>query len=227
MKKVGFIGSYDKIDLIIYTAKILAKLGKKILVIDATENQKSRYIIPSINPTISYITEFEDIDFAIGFKNIESIYEYLGIEDESQMNYDTIFVDIDDCQKVTQMRLSNMDKNYFVTAFDLYSLKKGIETLEKLENPFKLTKIYFTKTFYKEEDEYLNFLALGKKVIWNENIIYFPLESGDASAIAENQRLEKIKFKNLTADFKDGIAYLVSDITGEQVKTIKSIIKNL
>lgn len=227
MKKVGFIGNYDKIDLIIYTAKIFTKLGKKILIIDTTENQKTRYIVPSINPTVSYITEFENIDIAVGFENLESVQEYLGIEDESQMNYDAIFMDIDNCEKVEEMGLSNMNKNYFVTAFDLYSLKKGIETLENLENPFKLTKIYFTKTFYKEEDEYLNFLSLGKKVVWNENIIYFPLENGDASAIAENQRLEKIKFKNLTGDYKDGIAYLVSDITGESAKLIKNIIKNL
>ena len=29
MKKIGFIGAYDKIDLVIYIAKILTVLGKK------------------------------------------------------------------------------------------------------------------------------------------------------------------------------------------------------
>ena len=32
MKKIGFIGSYDKIDMIINVAKILTTLDKKILV---------------------------------------------------------------------------------------------------------------------------------------------------------------------------------------------------
>lgn len=36
MKKIGFIGAYDKADLIIYIAKILTTLGKKVLVIDTT-----------------------------------------------------------------------------------------------------------------------------------------------------------------------------------------------
>lgn len=227
MEKVGFIGGYDKIDLIIYTAKVLTKLGRRILIIDSTENQKSRYIVPSINPTISYITEFENIDIAVGFKTFKSVQNYLGVEDESQMHYDTILIDIDTGEKIEEMGINSMDKNYFVTAFDLYSLKKGIETLEDLQTPLNLTKIYFTKTFYKEEDEYLNYLSLGKKVIWNDSIIYLPIESGDASAIAENQRLGKIKFKNLTADYKEGIAYLVSDITREMVKPIKNTIKNL
>ena len=48
MKKIGFIGAYDKIDLIIYIAKILTTLGKKVLVVDATINQKARYVVTVI-----------------------------------------------------------------------------------------------------------------------------------------------------------------------------------
>ncbi len=73
MKKIGFIGAYDKTDLMVYVAKILTTLKKKILVIDATINQKARYIVPAINPTTTYITDFEDIDIAVGFSNIEDI----------------------------------------------------------------------------------------------------------------------------------------------------------
>ena len=42
MKKIGFIGAYDKTDLIVYVAKILTTLDQKVLVIDATVNQKAR-----------------------------------------------------------------------------------------------------------------------------------------------------------------------------------------
>ena len=49
--KIGFIGAYDKTDLIIYIAKILTTLKKKVLVIDATTKQKARYVVPVINPT--------------------------------------------------------------------------------------------------------------------------------------------------------------------------------
>ena len=67
MKKIGFIGAYDKTDLIIYIAKILTVLNQKVLVIDATINQKARYVVPVINPTTEYVTEYEDIDIAVGF----------------------------------------------------------------------------------------------------------------------------------------------------------------
>ena len=73
MKTVGFIGAYDKTDLIVYIARILVALGKKVLVIDATTLQKAKYIVPAISPAKSYITDFEGIDIAVGLYNFTSI----------------------------------------------------------------------------------------------------------------------------------------------------------
>ena len=226
MEKIGFIGGYDKTDLIIYVAKVLTLLGNKVLILDTTEKQKTRYVVPAINPTISYITDFENIDVAVGFKSLEDVKGYFGIGNE-ELLYDYALVDLDSVEGANKTGLAITDKTYFVTTFDLYSLKKGIEILGDLKTPLKLTKVYFSRTYYNEDDEYLEFLALGKKVVWDENIIYFPLEAGDESSIAENQRLGKIKFKNLTPDYKEGISAMVSNITGERVKEIKMLIKNL
>ena len=226
MEKVGFVGGYDKTDLIIYIAKILTELGNKVIIIDTTQKQKTRYVVPAINPTVSYVTEFEKIDVAVGFKDFNSIKAYLGANDE-EFNYDYALIDIDNIALLSQTSLAITDKTYFVTAFDLYSLKKGVEILCDLKNPLRLTKVYFSKTFYTEEDEYLEFLALGKKVIWNDKIIYFPVENGDETAISENQRLGKIKFKNLSIDYKEGIVNLASDISGEKTRRIKDMFKYL
>ena len=57
MEKFGFVGAYDKTDFIIYIAKILTVLGKRVIVIDSTLNQKAKYIVPVINPTKSYVTQ--------------------------------------------------------------------------------------------------------------------------------------------------------------------------
>lgn len=226
MERIGFIGGYDKTDLIIYTAKILTELGKKVLILDTTQKQKTRYVVPAINPTVSYITEFNNIDVAVGFENFEAVQHYFGIGDE-ELLYDYALVDLDSVNSANQIGLSITDKTYFVTAFDLYSLKKGVEILSDLRNPLKLTKVYFSRTFYSEDDEYLEFLALGKKVVWDDSIIYFPLENGDETAISENQRLGKIKFKNLSNDYKDGITILVTHIVGGSSRDIRNLIKNL
>ena len=79
MKKIGFMGAYDKANFMIYTAKVLRLLDYKVLVVDASSVQKIKYIIPAINPTKSYITSFEDIDFAVGFEEWAEVERYLGI----------------------------------------------------------------------------------------------------------------------------------------------------
>ena len=228
MKKIGFIGGYDKTDLIIYIAKILTMLGNRILIIDATVSQKARYIVPVISPTLMYVTEYEDIDIAVGFKNEEDIKKYLGISEGLDSEYDMVFVDTDSSDGFQGFFLEEADKNYFVTSFDVYSLKKGLEALTGVRNAVTLTKVLFSKEMLKEEDDYLNFLSLGYKVIWNDYRVYFPIENGDLSAIYENQRVAKVKFRKLSVQYKDGLAYLAEEILGDSSESkVRRVIKTI
>ena len=171
METIGFIGAYDKTDLILNLSKILTMMGKKVLVIDSTINQKAKYVVPFINPTTSYITNFEEIDVAVGFDKIKKIKEYLGVE---ELTYDILLVDADTTQRIEEFNLIKAKKNFFVTDFDLYSLKRGLEILSGLSEPIELTKVLFSKEMLKEEDEYLDFLSLDCKVVWSEYKLFFP-----------------------------------------------------
>ena len=214
MKKIGFIGAYDKTDMLLNIAKILTTMKNKVLIIDSTINQKAKYVVPAINPTVSYITSFEDIDIAIGFKNVEEIKKYVGTTGD--LTYDILLIDSDTEERIEEFELNNADKNYFVTSFDMYSLKKGIELLRNLKNQLNLTTILYAKEMLKEDDDYLNFLSLGCKIIWDEERIYFPIENGDLSVIAENQRVQKIKFKKLSMQYKDSIGFIAQQILNQK-----------
>jgi len=217
MKKIGFIGAYDKTDLIIYIAKILTTLGKKVIVVDTTITQKAKYVVPAISPTTTYVTEFEKIDIAVGMKNEQDIKRYLGISEEQNLEYDFMFVDTDNIEGFEKFNLQEAQKNYFVTSFDLYSLKRGLEILNNLQNVTSLTKVLFSKDALKEDDDYLNFLSLGYKIVWNDEYsrIYFPIENGDLSVIYENQRVAKVRFKKLSVQYKDSLAYMSEEILGD------------
>ena len=228
MKKIGFIGAYDKTDIILSVAKVLAMANKKVLVLDNAITQKCKYVVPVINPTKSYITTYEDIDVAVGFENIEKLRQYLGLQDDEKMEYDFFIVDTDSFEGLSTFGLQSADKTYFVTSFDSYSLRKGIEILSQLGVPTHITRIFFSKDMSEEEEEYFDYLSLGIKAIWNEEKIYFPLENGDFSAIMENQRINKIKLKNLSNEYRGNIKFLANDIDSEiGEKTIRNIIKEL
>ena len=114
MKKVGFIGAYDKTDLILYVAKTLAELNKSVLFIDATILQKARYIVPCIAPSKYYVTEYEKIDVAVGFNNIDELKKYLGLE---ELQYDAVLIDIDDHNCFQNFEMSKANKNNIIFQF--------------------------------------------------------------------------------------------------------------
>lgn len=209
MKKVSFIGAYDNIDFVLYVAKLLVHMDKRVLLIDGTITQKAKYIVPTMSPSRTYVTEFEKIDVAVGFKNYEDIKQYLGVD---ILDYEVLLVNVDNAEAVSNYEIENCDKNYFVTSSDVYSLKKGLEALSGLFNPIEATKILYSRDMTKEENDYLDFLALGYKVIWEEERIYLPFELGDQSIIYENQRVAKIKYKKLSNQYKEQLLYVTEQI---------------
>ena len=224
MKKIGFIGAYDKANFITYVAKILKLLNYKVLVVDTSITQKIKYIIPAINPTRSYITSFEEIDFAVGFENWDEIERYLGIKfyasdgENAEIKrvssdlYDYVLLDVDSTESLEKFEIESNEKNYFVTAFDMFSLKRGMDIFKNVNAPMNLTKIEFTYEASKENDEYLNYISLEYKVNWNSYTLYFQIFEEDNKVFEENQRLEKIRFRRLSINYKESLAYVVQDI---------------
>ena len=212
MRKIGFIGAYDKTDFILYIAKILTEMGQRVILVDATLTQKAKYIVPVIKPSKSYVTEFEGIDIAVGFETFEEIKQYLALPEKIELNYDIALIDLDTQEKVKSFEIETFEKNYFVTSFDMYSIKRGLESIAELSTPINVTKVVFAKEILKEEDDYLNFLTAGSKIVWNEEIIYLPFEVGDETVIYNNQRVSKIKFKKLSNQYKEGLMYISSKI---------------
>ena len=225
MKKIGFIGAFDKIDLILYVSKILVELKQKVLVIDTTINQKARYTVPCIAPSKCYVTQYEGIDVAVGFKTLDEIEQYLG---SSEFNYDFLLIDIDSNKEIYRMELNSGSKNYFVTGFDGYSLKRGLEVIGQSQDKIIMTKVLFSRHMLDEEDDYLNFLSFYYAVQWEKKKLYFPLEIGDGTIMIENQRTSRIKFKELSEEYKEGLYTLANDIAPELNKgEIRKILKNI
>lgn len=225
MKTIGFIGGFEKTDLIINIAKILVEFRQKVLMIDGTVTGRARYIVPSISPGQAYITEYQGIDIAVGFKTLDEIGQYLKT---STLPYDIILTDVDSYAKFERFYVEKTDKKFFVTAFDSYSLKRGLEIMGKRENKIEATKVLFTKRMSKAEEDYLNFLSANYSVKWDKDKIYFPYSSEDMDAIMENQRVSKITLKNLSIEYKEGIFQIVQQIlTDAKHSDIKKIIKNI
>lgn len=222
MKKYAFIGGYDKTELLLFLAKIAVLASRKVLIVDATVPQKARYIVPVMNPTQKYITTFEDIDIAVGFYSFNEILEYT---QGGNFNYDMVLLDIDTPEAYFDFGIQPIDEHCFVTGFDLYSIKTGLETLQAIQTPTRVTKIYFTRDMLPEEDEYVMALSQSLKIIWNEDIIFFPFERGDRNVLNINQRFAKIKIKGLSKEYIDAVMFIAEENLGLKDGEIRKAIR--
>lgn len=228
MKKVSFVGVYDKSDLILYVAKLLRSLKQRVLIIDSCNMQKTRYIVPAISPTVNYVTNFEGFDVAVGFNSFNQIKGYLGKTSEEELDYDIVLIDVDSIENFEGYEVEHSDNLFFATGFDLYSLKKGLEILGGLTQPIPMTKLLFANKILKQDNEYLDFLSQGIKVVWNENVIHIITSDYDNMIFSENQRVSKLKYKNLTASYKESIATIVMTIMpGLKISDVTRIIKTI
>ena len=198
-----------------YIAKILTEMKKKVIIVDATITQKSKYVIPTVENKNEYITNYSNIDFAIGFTNYNDIKTYLGMPQSAAFTYDYMLIDIDNSDLLNNFDVYSSKKTYFVTSFDLYALKKGVEVLKRLSLPVEITKVYFSNLMSQTEDDYFNYIATGCRVKWNQDKIYFPLLNEDLDVIKENQRLSKIRFKGLSNEYKTSLMEWTQDICGD------------
>ncbi len=189
---------------------------------------KARYIVPTIEPSKTYITEYEGIDVAVGFKSIESIKSYLGIPEQNELVYDIALIDVDMTETVISYEIETCEKIYFVTSFDMYSIRRGIESISGVKSIISATKVLFSKEAKKAENEYINYLSSGSNINWENEIIYMPFELGDQTVIYKNQRVAKIKLKGLTSQYKEGLLYITNQIIGEEnYPTLRKIFKKI
>ncbi len=154
MKQIGFIGAFDKKDLLINIGLVLTNLGKRVLVIDATTTQRNRYLVPntSNNNSPTYISDFKGVDVAVGFMNYMGIMQYLGRQD---LPYDFIFVDTDNIQTFNSFGVFQMPNIFAVSSYDSYDMNRLIELFKYVQQPIQVTKVIISPDLASGKGEML------------------------------------------------------------------------
>lgn len=227
MEQIGFIGAIDKKDLLLNIAKILTLLGKNVLIVDATMIQRLRYIVPVVSngQSRTYISEYQGIDVALGFMNLNGIAQYLG----QNPSYDYILIDTDNIQTLNSFAMPRFNKNFFVTSYDEYEVQKGMEILKLLQIPMELYKVIMSSDITKKEEDYLDYLISQTNSKWKSEKVMFSDFDQDRKVTLENQLTKEIRFKRYTSTYKDCLEYITSIIAGDSIKQgeIKQIIKKM
>ena len=209
MEQIGFIGAMDKKDIMLNTSRIIEYCQKKTLIVDATSLQRLRYIVPVTTNTssMSYVSEYQGIDVALGFMNLMQIQNYLG----KQLDYDYVLVDSDNAQTLNSFMIPRMKRVFFCTSYDEYDVKRGVELLKFIQQPLTITKLVLSPDLSTAQRDFLNNMVKNvPNISWANEQVVIADEIEDRRNTLENQLTNKLLLKKYTENYKAGLEYIAA-----------------
>ncbi len=232
-KIIGLVGYVNKTEYIINLAKVLTITGKSVLVIDATSEERLRYSIPAFNNSEEeYLVHFDSVDYALGFRSIEAIKEYICTKTSNADTYDIILIDIDNVQSYEDFIQENFAKTFFFIEYLNISIAKNEELLntmlkyEAVERKPVLTRVLFRQYVTRASEKYFESKILSLPVDWNETEYEFAYTDQDKIADIEFEQSGYIDMNRHTKQYISLITDMASEILGDvQAGEIRKMIK--
>lgn len=233
MQVIGAIGYVDKYGFVINLAKTLRMCGKSVIVIDGTSDRKYRYVIPSLTfGDKYYITQYDGIDFAVGFDSMHDLENYTSEQKINISLYDYMIIDIDNSKAYEFFRTRGIDKHYFFIDTSVISLAKNMDILKTMKvystsgDSLVLTKVLFRAYLTRAQEQYFFKKMQEIDAKWSTTEYEIPNEEQDKMADIDAQISGIIDIRKHTKTYIQTIADIVAELLGDTssrniYKTIK------
>ncbi|WP_110932706.1 hypothetical protein [Paenibacillus bouchesdurhonensis] len=217
MERWVFIGAVDKRDLLLYISKVLASSGHRVLLIDATDKGKYRYVIGGIVEEEELI-EFNGFDVARVGTNIGDVHIN---------SYDYCLYDIDHVSQNNGQLWSIAEKITWVASYDRYEIAESIDFFSQL---FRIwpqlqgMKVHsvFTRTMDSHVDErYVMSLMDQLPIEWISTEIRVPWDEINMAVQTENEHSQTLRMNRITRVYKRALTDLITQLGGWEIKTVK------
>ena len=221
MQVVGMYGYVDKYNFVIAVARTINIMDRSVLVIDATSDKKYKYIIPAIENKDEYVTQYGEVDFAIGFDNYEKLSNYLQENNIDINSYSYVLIDIDNADTYEKFSSLEVNKAYLYIDTNLVSVNKNQELIKKMrdENPEK--ELLFTKVLYRAymsraATEYLEEKIENYGVKWSDEIYDISVDEQDTMVNIASQYSGLIDIRKHTKTYLYYISEFISKLLGDE-----------
>ena len=231
MRAVGMYGYIDKYDFVMAVAKTITMMGKSVLVVDATADSKYKYIVQSISNDTKYITQYGEVDFAIGFSSYDELQQYMGEHALDIERYSFVLFDVENVDKYKSFSGKQMNKSYLFIASNLVSVNKTEEIVRNMrENNFDselvFTRVYYRSYMTRAANNYLEEKIENYGVKWTDETYDVSLDEQDTMINIDSQYSGLIDIRRHTKQYIIYLCSFVSKLLGdEDEKTILKEIK--
>jgi len=235
MESIGIIGQTDSNGMILCVCRLINQFGKKIVYVDATKQQRTRYTVPQLRSRQEQtLVQYDGIEVAIGFNNLLELKKYMITKGEDFNDYDYVLINTDREEMCEEFDLKNANHLFFSSTLDKFELNRGIEILKyvcatkRRDTPdanLKLTKILtYTELKSSADANIIEDLAKDLPIEWKPEVL-LNYDDGDLSVYIQNQYSNKVEFRRISNNTKNGFVEIVHQILGEDKDKIKRAIK--
>jgi len=231
MQVIGMYGYVDKYDFVIATARTLNIMSKSVLVIDATSDQKYRYIITSIDKSEKYVNQYGEIDFAIGFESYTSLDEYLKEKNIDINLYSYVLIDIENADMYRKFKDAPVSKAYMYIDTNVLSVAKNEELVRAMRDDNPEKELVFSKILYRAylsraATTYLEDKIANYAVKWTDEVYDISTDEQDMMVNIDSQFSGLIDIRKHTKTYIMYMCEYISKLLGdEDPKTILKEIK--
>lgn len=232
MKVIALIGYVDKYDFAINLAKSINIMDKSVLVVDATTDSKLKYIIPALdNVGKAYVTQYNNIDFAVGFDSMYDVENYMCEQSINIGLYDYIIIDIDSPKTYEFFRTRGIDKTYFFIHTNVLAVSKNKEIIKAIkvyntdEESTRMTKVVFKDYMSRTAEDYFEKQIEAYNIKWDENLYEMFMDERDKVVNTDSQFSGIIDLKKHTVPYLN----VISEITANLLEDVsyKEVLKQI
>lgn len=225
MQVIGLVGYMDKYDFVMNLARTINIMEKSVLVVDATLDQKLKYVVPALdNIGRSYVTQYNNIDFAVGFNSMHDVENYM-IEQGININlYDHILIDIDSPKGYELFRTRGINKTYLFLDTNVLSLSKNKELVKAMRvytqqgDNLELSRVWFKAYLSRASQEYFDKQIEEYNAKWMDPEYEIPYDERDKMEDIDSELSGIINIKKHSKMYISAIA----DMTAEIVEDVNS-----
>lgn len=221
MRAIGMYGYVDKYDFVIAVAKTINIMSRSVLVIDATADDKYKYIVPAIANTNKYVTQYGEIDFAVGFSSYEELTSYLAENNIDIEKYSYVLLDVENVDKYEKFSGLNIDKSYLFIASNLVSINKNEELVKVMREKNPDANLTFSKVFHRAymsrgATNYLEEKIANYAVNWTDEVYDISNDEQDNMVNIDSQYSGFIDIRKHTKPYILYLCEFVSKLLGDE-----------
>ncbi|WP_442600867.1 hypothetical protein [Paenibacillus sp. KN14-4R] len=237
MKQILFVGACDKSDLMLYIAAILAAAGQKILLIDATSEQKLKYAVPHIDAA-GDMTEYEGFYVSYGMKTAMEVESYLeSVQFEGQSlkttGFDIIMIDTNHEAFFEGINIQDYCQRVLVTNYEKSCTHVNDEILQKVL-PKQANSGYttFIPVIKDAADchlsvEYFEKMLAHHPIAWSGEFYMIELDEVDYAAKIDNQYSNRLRLNRLSKSYQTILMEVAAEMSGLTHAEVKSAFKRV